>query len=223
MRTAQRAVSRIIIFLLSSRRTPLSKRLKQAKAQRTSVWEAIGRSCVSSKFAYTSKTLQKKSEAKRKNILTFSQAPNCSTGVDYKRGLTELLKKEKKARLVWARSLVNYKFKTAFSTTFCTKNVNETLANENCAKTVGNRKKEQDRSIYSVSYLINKSLRIASCSISWSLQVRTPTHYIWALNLYGSPNGLYVSMDGLDSLLLINCVHILTEIMLILWSFFTVF
>ena len=27
-------------------------------------------------------------------------------------------------------------------------------------------------------------------------------------------------MDGLDSLLLINCVDILTEIMLVLWSFF---
>ena len=36
------------------------------------------------------------------------------------RELTELLKKEKKVRLVWARSLVNYNFKTAFSTTFCT-------------------------------------------------------------------------------------------------------
>lgn len=65
---------------LSSRRTPLSKRLKQAKAQRTFVWEAIGCSCVSLKFAYTWNTQKK--QAKRKNILTFSQAPNCSTGVD---------------------------------------------------------------------------------------------------------------------------------------------
>ena len=30
-------------------------------------------------------------------------------------------------------------------------------------------------------------------------------------------------MDGLDSLLLMNCDDILTEIMLVLWSFFTVF
>ena len=45
------------------------------------VWEAIGCLWVSLKFAYTWNT-PKKSEAKRKNILTFSQAPNCFTGVD---------------------------------------------------------------------------------------------------------------------------------------------
>ena len=40
------------------------------------------------------------------------------------RELTELLRKEKKTRLVWARS---YKFKPVFSTTFCTKHVNKKL------------------------------------------------------------------------------------------------
>ena len=46
------------------------------------------------------------------------------------RELTELLRKEKEARLVRARSFVNYKFKPAFST----KHVNKKLVNENCSK-----------------------------------------------------------------------------------------
>ena len=44
--------------------------------------------------------------------------------------LTELLRKEKEARLVRARSFVNYKLKPAFSI----KHVNKKLVNENCSK-----------------------------------------------------------------------------------------
>ena len=163
MRTAQRAVSKKKnVFPLSSRRTPLSKRLKQAKAQRTSVDVGGYRMPVSilKVCLYLKHAIKKRSEKKEHfNLLTGPKF--------FHRGglreLTELLRKEKKTRLVWAR---NYKFKPVFSTTFCTKHVNKKLVNENCSKLLGNGKKEQARSIYSVSCLFNKSLRIASCSMS---------------------------------------------------------
>ena len=67
-------------FPLSSRRTPLSKRLEQATAQRTvSMLAPDGREYPQSLSILESR---QKSEANRKNILTLSQAPNCSTGVD---------------------------------------------------------------------------------------------------------------------------------------------
>ena len=97
------------------------------------------------------------------------------------------------------------------------------------SKIQGNITKEQDRSVLSVSCLINKDLSFASYSML-SSNKGLANDYSAVLNKdsdvkveilkerYGFLDGLDVPMDGLDILLFINSADIFSEIILVLLS-----